>query len=83
MSTLGPERCRIDQVEFEQRAPPYEFLLDDVLSGFPEVQVFDPKTLFCDGKFCWVIRNGVPLYWNSDHLTLEGADMVIEHLFGN
>lgn len=80
---LSPTACFIDQFQFEKRIAPYDEALSEVLKKFPHVSVFDPRPLFCDGKKCWIIRNGVPLYWNSDHLTIEGSDMVIRALLAN
>ena len=69
--------CAIDEAAFRRRIAPFDTALMDVLKEFPQIKVLDPRPHLCDGKQCWIIRDGVPLYWNSDHLTVEGADLVI------
>ncbi|MCA1300640.1 hypothetical protein LC062_20075 [Stappia indica] len=33
--------------------------------------------LLCNTETCAIFRDGIALYWNSDHLTVEGADLVV------
>ena len=73
--------CAIDKKTYEIRNKPYETALQDIIDAFPNVRVFDTRTVLCDEEVCWIVRNGVPLYWNSDHLTLEGTDMIADSLF--
>jgi SGNH domain (fused to AT3 domains) len=70
----------IDRVNYENRNRPYEMALTKILDKFPTVRTFDPRTILCNKDRCWVIKNGVPLYWDSDHLTIEGSNMVIDSL---
>ncbi len=81
---IGPERtaqdCTIDQGEFNSRIRPFDHALQRLILQFPQVAFFDPRPSVCDQGKCWAMRNGRPLYWNSDHLTVEGADLVIAEL---
>jgi peptidoglycan/LPS O-acetylase OafA/YrhL len=76
----SPNECFIDRVNYENRNRPYEMALTKILDKFPTVRTFDPRTILCNKDRCWVIKNGVPLYWDSDHLTIEGSNMVIDSL---
>lgn len=40
----------------------------------------DPVPMLCDDHTCEVIRNGVFLYRNTDHLSVQGAPL-LEPLF--
>lgn len=80
---LTPESCFIDEAEYRTRNEPYETALAEVLEQFPEVRVLDPRKILCDGQRCWVVKDGTALYWNSDHLTVEGADLVLGGLLGD
>ena len=35
---------------------------------------------FCDANQCWLVRDGVGLFWDADHLTLAGAGLVLPAL---
>jgi peptidoglycan/LPS O-acetylase OafA/YrhL len=77
---LGPDSCYIDKKKFEQRNKPYDDALQGILVNFPKVRFFDPRPVICDQLRCWAIRDGVPLYWNSDHLTYVGTIGVVKKL---
>jgi hypothetical protein len=72
--------CAIDRRGYENRAAEYERLLSRLLERFPEVDVYDPKPIFCDDKLCWAKKGTDFLYWNSDHLTIYGADLVVSDM---
>lgn len=40
------------------------------------VEVFDPTPVFCDAENCYAMRDGVPLYFDDDHPSVTGADLV-------
>ncbi len=41
------------------------------------VTLMDPVAALCDGRACAVIRNGKPLYFDSHHLSVAGARIVV------
>jgi hypothetical protein len=74
------EICAMDQASYERRTQAYATALAEVIRQFPALSIYDPKPLFCDGARCWGARNGEVLYYSSDHLTLQGADLVVRDL---
>ncbi|WP_308910237.1 acyltransferase family protein [Pseudokordiimonas caeni] len=44
------------------------------------VVLFDPTSSFCDRQTCWAIRNGVPMYFDSNHPSLDAARTLAEKL---
>ncbi|WP_457586334.1 acyltransferase family protein [Ensifer canadensis] len=76
------DACSIPEPEFRQRVQAFDSSLSAILSNHPEAIKFDPRPLFCDGTFCKAYKEPHFLYWNSDHLTIEGADLVIDALLG-
>jgi peptidoglycan/LPS O-acetylase OafA/YrhL len=72
--------CSLNREAYERRIAPYDSALSQLLGQFPMVRVFDPRPILCDLAHCWIIRGGVPLYWDSDHLTLEGTDAIVSSL---
>ncbi|MBC7979721.1 MAG: acyltransferase [Armatimonadetes bacterium] len=84
MVRIGTERssqdCAIDRGEFNNRIGPFDQAMQRLVSQFPQVEFFDPRPVVCDQQKCWAMRDGRPLYWNSDHLTIEGTDLVITEM---
>lgn len=46
------------------------------------VEIFDPTDLFCDETQCWAAYDGTPLYFDDDHLSIEGAKLVASKISG-
>jgi peptidoglycan/LPS O-acetylase OafA/YrhL len=47
------------------------------LDQFPgEVTIVDPASLFCDSETCFVVRDGVALYYDDDHMSVHGAGLI-------
>jgi len=46
----------------------------------PDVEVFDPSNLFCDADYCYVTRNGVALFFDDDHISVAGGNLIAEVL---
>ena len=42
-------------------------------SSFQSVGVLDPLPAFCDGNYCWAIKDEKMLYRDSHHLSEVGA----------
>lgn len=42
----------------------------------PGVIVVDPAPLFCEVEVCLAVKDGVPLYFDDDHMSVPGARMV-------
>lgn len=52
--------------------------VDRIFANFKEdkVKIVLPRSLFCDGDVCHTRRNGAILYYDDDHLTVEGSKLV-------
>jgi len=46
-------------------------------------QVIDPVDLFCDEKNCFSVQDGKALYFDDDHLSVEGARRVANEIISN
>lgn len=71
----GRPNCEVPLSVVLERQSMYRKLLDKLKKEFPDVQVYDPLDLFCSGEVCGYKRNGIILYRDSHHLTLEGSDL--------
>jgi hypothetical protein len=54
--------------------------MNDVLKQFPQVVVFDPRPLFCQGERCMASDGDGPYYFDGNHLNWHGAEKVIRAL---
>jgi hypothetical protein len=44
---------------------------------FPDnVILIDPQKIFCDDNVCYAVKNGTPLYFDNNHMSLVGAGLV-------
>lgn len=74
------QECGIDRNEFLSRNMPYDQTLETLLRKYPDVVAFETRPYFCNERRCMAFADGEFDYWNSDHLTLRGADKVIKNL---
>lgn len=47
------------------------------------VEIVDPTDLFCDETFCHAARNGVSLYFDDNHMSVAGAQLVAAKVLGS
>jgi hypothetical protein len=47
------------------------------------VHFIDPAKYICDGKDCWAIKKGLPIYFDDDHLTVFGALLIVNEMFND
>jgi peptidoglycan/LPS O-acetylase OafA/YrhL len=55
------------------------YLIAKTVEG--KVPIVDPADVMCDDQFCYAIRNNKSLFFNSDHMSVEGALLVATKLF--
>ncbi|WP_172838960.1 acyltransferase family protein [Legionella micdadei] len=67
------KNCDVPRNTVDQRQGPLRQLFAEILKEFPQVEIFDPLNYFCDQKWCYAFKNGVPLYYDDDHLSVEGS----------
>ena len=48
---------------------------------FKSINILQTQKYLCTDRECILIKNGLPLYYDSNHLTLAGSDLLIP-LFG-
>lgn len=75
------DECGISYGELNLRNKPYEDDLTNILSNHSNVIVLDPKPVLCHSGFCNAVKDQDFLYWNSDHLTITGSDLILGYFF--
>jgi peptidoglycan/LPS O-acetylase OafA/YrhL len=50
-----------------------EPMLAKLQSLFPDLLIYDPRNALCDADTCAIVKDGVPLYRDNHHLSLNGS----------
>lgn len=66
-------QCAISRAEFDAWRRPVLARLRAISSGHPNVEIIDPADYFCTPTNCPPVRDGVPLYWDSHHVSSTAA----------
>ena len=54
---------------------------NDLLKELPQaVKVYDPSDVFCDLRDCYVVKEGVALFFDGDHMSVKGGELVAKEL---
>lgn len=72
--------CAVPRIAFEERNRDYRALVAKVLQNFPQVVLIDGARPFCDVEWCWAIKDGKILYYDDDHVSLEGARLIAHEI---
>lgn len=75
------EKVMMPKSEYIQRSK-LTFEAQDEASRKCGVHILDTTSYFCDSNKCYSDKNGVPLYFDDDHLSVYGANQLIP-LFNN
>lgn len=68
--------CRVPYVEYAARQTQYRSIISRIQKHNPMVSIFDPEYLFCDREWCSAAQGGKFLYFDDDHLSLTGSEVV-------
>jgi peptidoglycan/LPS O-acetylase OafA/YrhL len=65
--------CTLARSAYDRGAAPELARLRAQAAGYPNVQVLDLQEFFCTPTQCRPLRVGVPLYWDSHHISARAA----------
>ena len=66
-------QCAVSRAEFDAWRRPLLARLRAISAGHSNVEIIDPADYFCTPTTCPPIRDGVPLYWDSHHVSTTAA----------
>lgn len=72
--------CTISRSEYEIRSKTYSDTLAKIIANHPALKVYNPLDILCNSNQCQTSIEGFPIYYNSDHLTLRGADFIVNDI---
>jgi peptidoglycan/LPS O-acetylase OafA/YrhL len=68
--------CTILRTSVDQRQAEYRKIVKSLMGEHPRMKVFDPLPLFCDEALCRGKDDAHLLYYDTNHLTVYGSQMV-------
>ena len=71
-----PDACSVDRAEFDAHAGPILDRLRRAASPYGNVRVMDLSNEFCTAARCGPVKDGLPLYWDTHHVTLGKAQSI-------
>jgi hypothetical protein len=80
---LSGADCRILRKNVEERSGMYISAARKVLDKYPEVIRWDPYKVMCNELECLVAKDGVLLYRDTNHLSLEGGRWLAERYWNS
>ncbi len=84
---LFPNNCRLPLDSYLNRASEYRDFIYKLSRKYKNINILDPKDMYCDDKYCYAIKDGKMLYADDDHHSLDGsleqAKYFIDDLFSN
>ena len=70
---LFPNNCRLPLDSYLNRASEYRDFIYNLSKKYKNVNILDPKDMYCDDKYCYAIKDGKMLYADDDHHSLDGS----------
>jgi hypothetical protein len=73
-----PNRCAVSTAETAARIQPIADKISEVAARYPGVTVVEQAPLFCDERKCAPLRDGVVVYRDDNHMTPDGAKLIVD-----
>ncbi|MDD5548460.1 MAG: acyltransferase family protein [Sulfurovaceae bacterium] len=67
--------CSISKESFLKRQQKFIYNVKRIASKYKNIKIIDTQNIFCDNKECHAIVNGKLIYFDDNHLNLEGAKL--------
>ena len=84
---LFPNNCRLPLDSYLNRAGEYRNFIYKLSDKYKNINILDPKDMYCDDKYCYAIKDGKMLYADDDHHSIDGsleqAKYFINNLFSD
>jgi len=71
---------RVSYPLFSQRQSSTNEIIQVIAEKYPKVEVIYPADVLCVNNLCNIEKDGNPLYFDDDHLSDEGASLVVGQL---
>ena len=66
-------QCKIKYRAFVKRNMFYRQRVKKISKEYNNITILDPENLYCDGEYCYAIKDGKMLYADDDHHSVDGS----------
>lgn len=73
-------QCKIKYRAFVKRDMFYRQRVKKISKEYNNITILDPEKLYCDGEYCYAIKDGKMLYADDDHHSVDGSIMQAKFL---
>jgi peptidoglycan/LPS O-acetylase OafA/YrhL len=76
----------IDKIKYEmyyQREGKYHQEIFKILKKYPKIKVIDLTKVLCDNDYCYIVKDGLFLYRDENHLSIDGSFYVAPYILDN
>jgi peptidoglycan/LPS O-acetylase OafA/YrhL len=80
LNFLKDNKCLIKKSSVDNYLAQYEIIFDKILLDYPQVEVWDPKSIFCNKNNCQLKYQNISLYRDEVHLSNFGSRYLAQHL---
>ncbi|OCL85625.1 acyltransferase family protein [Arcobacter porcinus] len=70
---LFTNNCRLTLDSYLNRAGEYRNFIYKLSDKYKNINILDPKDMYCDDKYCYAIKDGKMLYADDDHHSVDGS----------
>ena len=71
--SLFSSECKLSYEDYIDRAGEYRNKIKEISPKYSHVGILDPKDLYCNDKYCFVIKDDKMLYADDDHHSIDGS----------
>jgi hypothetical protein len=73
------KRCKLPIENYLDRANFSREKIYSLSKKYKNINILDPKNLYCDNSYCYAVREGKMLYADDDHHSIDGSIMQAEY----
>lgn len=70
---LFPNNCRLPLKSYLDRSKEYRDFIYDLSEKYKNINILDPKDMYCDSQYCYAIKDEKMLYADDDHHSIDGS----------
>lgn len=87
LNSIINSKCSIPKSQYLKRQERFIYNVNKIASQYKNIKVIDTQNIFCDSNECFAKKNGELLYFDDNHLNLNGAKLqateIARQIFNN
>ena len=76
----------IDKIKYDmyyEKEGKYYQKVFKLLEKYPKIKIIDLRDILCDKDYCYIVKDGLFLYRDENHLSIEGSFYVAPYILNN